>query len=227
MVAFQAAVDLGYTYIETDVHATADGVLVAIHDHTLDRVTNMTGDIAELPWETVGRARIGGTEPVPRFEELLGTWPQVRVNVDVKSESAAAPLARAIERAQAHHRVCVASFSDRRRREVVKRLSKPVATSGGRQSVAALRFGNQLAGPMIRGVHCFQVPERQGRVPLVTPRTIRSAHALGKQIHVWTVNDAADMRRLLDMGVDGIVTDRADILRDVLTDRRLWQSDGR
>jgi glycerophosphoryl diester phosphodiesterase len=219
MAAFEAAVDLGFQYIETDVHATADGVLIAFHDDTLERVTDMTGRVAQLPWDTVRQARIGGKQPIPRLDDLFGAWPDVRINIDVKVDEAVGPLANAIERAQAHHRVCVASFSDARRRDVVKRLSAPVATSGGTNSVALLRFGGRLARPALRDVDCFQVPERHGRWPLVTSTTVREAHAIGKQVHVWTVNDAADMRRLLNLGVDGIVTDRADVLRDVLAER--------
>jgi glycerophosphoryl diester phosphodiesterase len=201
------------------VHATSDGVLVAFHDDALDRVTDMTGEVAHLPWTTVRQARIGGKEPIPRLEDLLGAWPDVRINIDVKVDEAVGPLANAIERAQAHHRVCVASFSDARRRKVAQRLSAPVALSGGQQSVAAFRFGGRLARPLLRELHCLQLPERFGRLPLVTSSTIRNAHALGKQIHVWTVNAADDMRRLLDLGVDGIVSDRADVLRDVLAER--------
>jgi hypothetical protein len=115
MRAFAAAVELGYSYVETDVHATADDVLVAFHDATLDRVTDSSGVIAQLPWSTVRQARIGGVEPIPQLEELLGTWPELRVNIDVKAASAVAPTIRAIERTRAHERVCIASFSDARR----------------------------------------------------------------------------------------------------------------
>lgn len=222
MAAFSAAVDLGYRYLETDVHVTSDDVLVAFHDDTLDRVTDHIGAVSELPWSTVSRARIGGKEPIPQLEELLDTWPDVKLNIDVKTLAAAPELARAIERTRAHTRVCVASFSDAHRRAVVQRLSAPVATAGGRQAVAALRFTPWLPFGPLREVDCLQVPERHGRMQIVTPRTIRAAHRMSKQLHVWTVNDAGHMRRLLDMGVDGIVTDRADVLRDVLTERGSW-----
>lgn len=227
MAAFAAAVDLGYRYVETDVHATADGVVVAFHDATLDRVTDRTGRIAALPWSVVREARIGGTEPVPTFAKLLETWPGLRVNLDLKSAGAVSPTVAVIEAARAWDRVCVTSFSDRRRRAALGLLSRPVATSAGTSTVArflaAVAAGSRSgAARALRGVDCLQVPERSGAVRVVTPRTIAAAHAHGVQIHVWTVNDPDDMERLLDLGVDGLVTDRADLLREVLVSRDRW-----
>src|SRR5690606_4970656 len=111
MAAFEAAVRLGFRYVETDAHGTKDGVAVALHDASLDRTTDGRGFVAELPWSEVRTARIGGVEPVPTLEELLGTFPELRVNIDVKGVSGIEPVAQAIERTQAHDRVCVASFS--------------------------------------------------------------------------------------------------------------------
>jgi glycerophosphoryl diester phosphodiesterase len=233
MVAFEAAVDLGYRYLETDVHATADGVLLAFHDHVLDRVTDGHGRVAEMPWSRVRRARIGGVEPVPRLEDVLAAWPHVRVNVDVKHPAAVAPLVEVLRRTRAAGRVLVASFSERRRRAVLHQLDGatgpgPVATSASPPGIA--RFlaaaASGLRGPALRrtlpGVHCLQVPVRAGSVPVVTRRTIEAAHSAGLQVHVWTVNTRSDMTRLLDLGADGIITDRADTLRDVLLARGQW-----
>lgn len=227
MAAFAAAVDLGFRYLETDAHGTRDGVAVALHDESLDRTTDATGTVADLPWEVVRRARIGGTEPVPKLEDLLGAWPDVRVNVDVKATSGVAAVAAAIERTRAHDRVCVTSFSTARRRATLARLSSPVATSAGTREVVGFLAGARLrldavARWALRGVHALQVPVRQGPVRVGDERTVAAAHAAGAHVHVWTINDADEMRRLIDLGVDGIVTDRADLLRDVLTERGLW-----
>lgn len=227
MAAFASAVELGFRYVETDVHATRDGVVVAFHDDTLDRVTDATGRLAELPWAQVRTARIGGSEPIPTLEDVLGAWPSLRVNIDVKSAGAVGPTAEVIERTGAHDRVCVASFSDRRRRAVLRRLSRPVATSAGGPTVAAFLLGSTTRSTAVTraalgGVHCLQVPERSGPVRVVTERSVAAAHAAGVQVHVWTVNDPADMHRLLDLGVDGLVTDRSDLLRTVLEERRSW-----
>lgn len=227
MAAFAAARDLGFRYVETDAHATSDGVAVALHDDTLDRTTDGAGSVAELPWSVVRRARIGGVEPVPVFEDLLGTWPDLRVNVDVKSAAAAAPVAAAIERTRAHDRVCVASFSRARRRATLALLSRPVTTSAARVEVTGVVLGARsgltaLTRRATRDVDVLQVPEQDGRVRVVEPRVVAAAHAAGVDVHVWTVNDVPSMHRLLDAGVDGIVTDRADLLRDVLRERGLW-----
>lgn len=227
MAAFAAAVELGYRYVETDVHATRDGVLVAFHDATLDRVTDGSGAIADLPWGVVREARIDGTEPIPTLAELLGAWPDLRLNIDVKAEGAVGPLVDVLERHHAHERVCVASFSDARRRAVVRALSAPVTTSGGRAVTAGFVLAaaaGSAAGVRraLRDVDCLQVPQRQGPVPVVTARTVAAAHAAGRAVHVWTIDDPDDMRRLLDLGVDGIVTNRADVLRGVLEERGQW-----
>lgn len=222
--AFRAAVDLGYSYVETDVHATTDGVLVAFHDDTLARVADRDSEIGELHWRDVAEARIGGVEPIPRFEELLETWPTLRWNIDCKSDAAAPLLAETIERHRVWDRVCVASFSDRRRRAVLALVTRPVATvaSPGMVGAARLLGRTPFARMPIGPADCLQIPERSRRLPVLTATLLRQTHAAGAQLHVWTIDDPADMHRLLDMGVDGILTDRADLLKDVLLERGQW-----
>jgi glycerophosphoryl diester phosphodiesterase len=227
MAAFRAAVGLGYRYLETDVHTTSDGVLLVFHDESLDRITDGKGRIGGLTAETVARARIGGVEPIPLFAELVTAFPDVRFNLDVKDWGSARSLAAAIEQYGVHDRVLIASFSDRRRRAVLRLLSRPVAGSAGIVSNALfLLLGPLLPAAVIRralrGVHALQVPVRYGAVRVVTPGFVRRAHRHGLQVHVWTINDPAEMHRLLDLGVDGIVTDRADLLKKVLQDRGEW-----
>ncbi|MBT1003254.1 glycerophosphodiester phosphodiesterase [Paenarthrobacter sp. DKR-5] len=225
--AFHAAEALGFSYLETDVHTTADGVAVVFHDESLDRVTDGTGRINELTGEDVARVRIGGREAIPTLAELLAALPEARFNLDVKDEASVETLAAAIEQAGAHERVLVASFSDRRRRAVLKRLSRPTASSAGIRVTAAF----VLLGPLglrpllrrlLRDVDCLQVPERRGFLRIVSARTVARAHAYGLQLHVWTINEPVEMHRLLDLGVDGIMTDRADLLREVMRERGHW-----
>ena len=224
LAAFQAAVDLGCDYVETDVHATADGVAVAFHDDTLDRVTDSAGRIAELTWDEVRRARIGGVEAVPTLADVLATWPDLRVNIDLKSAAAVAPTVALVNRLHAHDRVCIGSFSDRRRRAAVAAMDRRVATSAGtgtvRAFVAAVALGNAaLVRRILRNVDCLQLPERSGAVTVVSPRSVGMAASAGVPMHVWTVNDPHDMHRLLDWGVSGLVTDRADLGLQVVAGR--------
>ncbi|HZG05865.1 MAG TPA: glycerophosphodiester phosphodiesterase [Streptomyces sp.] len=221
--AFARAVGLGYRYLETDVRATADGRLVAFHDATLDRVTDGSGPIAALPWAEVRRARVGGSEPVPLLAELLRAFPRARWNIDVKADAALAPLLAVLDEAGAWDRVCVGAF-DEGRVARARRLAGPrLATSLGTRGVLGLRLRSyRLPGAVSRGALCAQVPARRGGVRVVDRAFVRHAHGRGLQVHVWTVNDPERMRALLDLGVDGIVTDRLGTLRTVLAERGAW-----
>ncbi|MFJ7047572.1 glycerophosphodiester phosphodiesterase [Streptomyces sp. NPDC101112] len=220
---FRRAVESGYRYLETDVHATLDGKLVAFHDATLDRMADGAGRIADLPWKEVGHARVAGVEPVPLFEELLETFPDVRWNVDVKAESALHPLLNLIARTDAWDRVCVGSFSEPRVARAQRLAGPRLATSYGTGGVLGLRLRSWgIPAPLRRSAIAAQVPESQSGVPVVDHRFVRAAHARGLQVHVWTVNEPQRMHRLLDLGVDGIMTDHIDTLRKVLEDRGTW-----
>jgi glycerophosphoryl diester phosphodiesterase len=233
LVAFRRAVDLGYRYLETDVHATSDGVLVAFHDATLDRLTDARGAIADLPWRQVRTARVAGRELLPLFEELLAAFPDARFNVDVKAAPAIVPLVAAIEAADAWDRVCVGSFSQQRIARVRQLADERLATSLGVRGVAALRLlgvaGYTGRAPGWTGIDaavCVQVPERQSGIRVVDRGFLAAAHRRGLQVHVWTVNDRDRMASLLDLGVDGIMTDHIETLRAVLAERGGWPGSG-
>ncbi|RZS43737.1 glycerophosphoryl diester phosphodiesterase [Herbihabitans rhizosphaerae] len=223
--AFRRAVDEGYRYLETDVHATSDGVVVVHHDAALDRTTDATGQIARLPWQTVRRAKVAGREPVSRLEDLLEELPEALVNIDVKADTAVEPVLDAVRRTDAWERVCLGTFSDTRLARVRKLGGARLITSMGPRSVLALwASGWNRRLPVSRAIRGFsaQVPVRHGRLELVTRRTVEAAHRMGLEVHVWTINDPVQMNALLDLGVDGLVTDRPDLLRDVLTQRGTW-----
>jgi glycerophosphoryl diester phosphodiesterase len=220
--AFEHALGLGYSYLETDVQATADGVLVAFHDRTLDRVTDRAGRIARLPHHEVSAARIGGTDPIPRLEDLLGAWPGARFNLDVKDEPAVRPLPEVLRRTAAWDRVCITSFSGRRLSATRRLLPRPVCMATPPAAVGAISAGTPAAVLAERfsrlSIRCAQVPIR-----IASRQFIRRAHAAGLQVHVWTVNDPAIMASLLDAGADGIMTDETEVLKDVLVARGQWQ----
>lgn len=222
MRAFEAAVALGYRYVETDVHLTADGMLLAFHDDVLDRVTDRTGVIAELPWSTVRNAKVDGTEPIPLLADLLGAWPDLRVNIDPKHDESVDALADVVRRAGAVDRVCIGAFSDDRL-ERVRALLPGVCTSLGPFGI--LRLGQAAQGEDVGPLPspCAQVPTHFGETEIVTTAFVAEAHRRSMQVHVWTIDERDEMERLLDLGVDGIMTDRNVVLKDVLVERDLWR----
>ncbi len=262
--AFEHAVGLGYRYLETDVQATLDGALVAFHDRTLDRVTGRPGRIARMNHRDLATALIDGTEPIPLLEDLLGAWPDVRFNIDLKDAPAVEPLAVVLRRAAAWDRVCVTSFSASRLRAARRVFDRQVCMAASPIGTAVVRFGGprgprdltrpgrvaagrtSRSGPGLprpageaaqgapqlasrgahlalaerlarTGVRCAQVPAQ-----VATPAFVGRAHALGLHVHAWTINSAEVMRDLLDIGVDGIMTDETVALRDVLISRGEW-----
>ena len=221
MPAFEHAVGLGYRYVETDVHATADGVLLAFHDDVLDRVTDRTGTIGELPWSVVSEAKVDGVEPIPLFEDLLGAFDDLRVNIDPKHDAAVQPLVDVLRRTDAVDRVCIGAFDDLRL-ERVRALLPDVCTSLG--PIGTLQLGMASTGQEIGDLPspCAQVPTHYGDTEIVTEAFLDEAHRRGMQVHVWTIDDRAEMERLLDLGVDGVMTDRPAILREVLEARGAW-----
>lgn len=221
LAAFRHAVALGYDHLETDVHVTSDGVLLAFHDTVLDRVTDREGAIADLTFEEVRRALVAGREQVPTLAELFDAFPDVSFNIDIKADAAARALAEFVEERTAQNRVLVGSFSLRRLSEF-RRLAPGVATSASPPEVALFKLlpANRLTSSKPAA---FQVPRRRGRVTLVDRDFVDKAHRVGKQVHVWTVDDPDEMRELLDLGVDGLFTDRTDLLKDVLVERGEWR----
>jgi len=219
MSAFERAVALGYVYLETDVRVTSDGVALAFHDSRLDRITDMQGRVDHLPWAHVRRARIAGREPIAMLTDLIAAWPHTRVNIDVKAQACVGPVIDAIRRTGSIDRVCVAAFADARISAVRRSLGPRLCTALGPAAALGLRVGRRPRG----SAQCAQVPARIGRRIFVDARYIDAAHASGLHVHAWTVNRRAEMIRVLDAGVDGVMTDAADVLRDVLVERGQWR----
>jgi len=219
MPAFQYAVDLGYRFIETDVQVTADGVLAAFHDNDLQRTCGRNGRISELPWSEVSTAMVDGRAPIPLLEDLLGTWPELRVNIDCKTDGTVEALVASLRRTNSLDRVCVGAFSDRRLTRLRAALGADLCTSLGPAAVAHLRYGRPRSG----AGDAAQVPVRQGPLTVVNEAFVTKAHDRGIKVHVWTIDDAEEMHRLLDLAVDGIMTDRPATLREVFESRGIWQ----
>lgn len=226
MHAFKEAVALGYRYLETDVHATRDGVLLAFHDRVLDRLTDHYGAIADLSYAQISDARIHGIDPIPRLSELLAEFPDARFNIDAKSMAAVALLAEAIAEFDAYERVCVCSFGIRRLYELRRRLGWRVPSAASALGIAANRFLPWMTWALDTPAPVLQIPISVpilgGELTVLTSALVAAAHRVGKKVQIWTVDDSETMERLIDAGVDGIFTDRIDRLKDVLIRRGLW-----
>jgi glycerophosphoryl diester phosphodiesterase len=218
LLAFQGAVDIGYRYLETDAHVTADGVVVAFHDDDLSRTCGRPGRIHELPWREVATARVDGREPIPRLIDLLEALPSARLNIDCKSDRVVGPLGDELVRAGALDRVCVGSFNDTRLRRIRRRFGPALCTSYGPIELGRLR----LLGQTRADVQAVQAPVRWNGLKVVNADFVRSCHRRGIDVHVWTIDDPVEMERLLDLGVDGLMTDRPAILKDILSRRSQW-----
>jgi glycerophosphoryl diester phosphodiesterase len=228
LAAFRHAVELGYDYLETDVHVTRDGVLLAFHDAVLDRVTDRKGEIARLTYAEVRQAVIGGREEIPTLAMLFDAFPSARFNIDIKSEGAASVLADFLNAREAWDRVLVGSFSRRRLQRFRGLVHRPVPTAATPVEVLLFRFlpSARLAALLTPAVAALQLPHRHRGLLVTTSGLVRRAHAAGKHVHVWTIDDPREMHELLDLGVDGLFTDRTDLLKDVLIARGQWRDPG-
>jgi glycerophosphoryl diester phosphodiesterase len=222
--AFAQAVAEGYRYLETDVHTTADGLLVAFHDSELGRVTDATGPIRSYSWADLADVRVGGSDPISLIEELLAEFSATYFNIDLKDDATAEALPAVLARTGAEHRVCVASFSTSRLRRF-RKLAPNVLTATTPAEIAWYGFGFGLRRFRLGVGAAMQVPVRVAgeRLRLVRPDVIAAAHKAGVAVHVWTIDDRAEMEHLIDLGVDGIVTNEIGILKQVLIERGLWE----
>jgi glycerophosphoryl diester phosphodiesterase len=218
--AFAHAVGLGFTHVELDVHATTDGEVVIHHDPTLARLCDDPRAIAQMTWAELRSVRTKGGQGIPRLVELLDACPDLFINIEAKSDRVVAPLARLIRPHLA--RLCVGSFAPQRTAALRAELGPGLCWSPAHRDVAMLwARGWGLPLPMA-GFPVIQVPLRWRGIDVVTPRLLQAAHRAGVKVQVWTVDDPAQMTRLIDMGVDGLMTDRPSVLRDLLALRGAW-----
>lgn len=228
--AFRSMQDRGLRYLETDAHLTADGVVVLSHDGTVDRAYNGEGAIADLTYTEILTLRNAAGEQMPRFIDVLEQFPELYINIDTKTDEVVDPLIDVIEEAQSASRTLVASFSEKRLERVRNRDVEGLSTSLGVAPVVRLMLASETVSDADtwrvpgsnQSVTAVQVPERFRGVRVVNPRFIATAHQSDMAVHVWTVNDANSMVRLLDWGVDGIITDRPTMLQDILKARGQW-----
>jgi glycerophosphoryl diester phosphodiesterase len=223
LLAFVKALALGAHYLETDVHATLDGVAVISHDADLVRLAGLRKKVGELTLAQLKEIDLGEGQTFSSLAEALEAFPDARFNIDIKSTAAVRPTIAAILEARAVHRVLIGSFGGRRLRDTLKGL--PGAARGASPArvllvVIAAKLGiTPLLRGAVRHIDALQVPERFGGIRIATRGIVRRLHDVGIEMHVWTVNDERIMRRLLDIGVDGFITDRSDLALRILEER--------
>ncbi len=225
MPAFAGAVAKGFNYLETDVHCTADGILLAFHDAQLDRVTDRSGLISEKLYADIRSARVAGSEPIPQLAELLSVFPDTRFNIDLKADGSVRPFIRLVRSLGCQDRICVGSFNDARL-AAFRREFPQVCTAMSPREVLRARLASFHLPVGAIPAACAQVPVRHKHISVVDPRFIRTMQGRDIQTHVWTVNTAEEINWLLDIGVDGIMTDRASLLKAILIERGLWGGSG-
>ncbi len=224
LLAFLHAVNAGVTHIETDVHASADGVAMVSHDPDLTRVAGRDVRVAQLTAAELRRVQLGQGQGYCSLADALDAFPETRFNIDVKSADAIPGTIKAVTDLGATDRVLIGSFSTKRRLAVVRELpgvATSISAGGALPAAHAARAGAvRMLTRLLAGVDAVQLPTRVAGAPITTPRAIRNFHAAGVEVHIWTINDPTEMVRLLDAGVDGIVTDRADLALPLVADRR-------
>ena len=218
VAAFEAALAHGATHLESDTQATSDDVAVLFHDADLRRVAGIDARVRELSLEQIKNIRLENGGAIPTLVEALEALPGAKFNLDIKSREAILPTIDAIEQHRAHDRVLVSSFSNPIRKKALSQLSRPIATSGSLTTVLAawlshsLFFGAGFAS-IARDVHAFQIPVRRGPIRFATQSFITRAQRHQTEVHFWTINDPEQMRALIALGADGIVSDRVDLFK--------------
>lgn len=222
MAAFAHAVGLGYRYLETDVHASADGEVFAFHDDDLKRMTGEDVAISALSAADVAAIRLPGGHEIPKMADLFEAFPEARFNIDAKAWPVVEPLAALINRTQTHDRVCIGAFNDDRIDTLYRLTQGRVCRGAGPKQAAKFRAAATLRLPVRYGADCLQFPSAHKGIAMVTPALVVYAHRRAMQMHVWTINDESTMHALLDMKVDGLMTDDCALLKLVLQSRKLW-----
>jgi len=232
LLAFRKSAELGYRYFETDLHLSADGVLMVFHDDTLDRTTNGSGPIndyavAELKGFDAafrfgsdrGWPYRGQGITIPTLEEVVTAFPEASFTLELKQPGLEMPLVGFIEKHKLWDRVMVGGYEDTWLRELRSLSGGRVSTSSPRHETLLFWLFSRIGIGFPIKADALQVPVKHSNLTVVDRRFVAAAHRAGKQVHVWTINEAPEMHRLLDLGVDGLMSDMPDVLLEVLAAR--------
>ena len=220
--AFKYSSDLGFVYIETDVQATKDGKVVIFHDSNLKRLAGINKKVHELTLEEIRSIDLLEGGKIPLLSEALELFPELRFNIDIKTEDALNETIKIAKDMTAFNRICLASFSSTRLERIRKIAGPEACTSSGQMEIFKMMCKSVGLPAKNTPGHCAQVPVSQWGVPVITKKFIKTAKDLNKLVHVWTIDDQETMNELIDLGVDGLMTDKPSILKKTLIARGLF-----
>ena len=220
--AFQYSSDLGFVFMETDVQLTSDGKVVIFHDSDLKRVAGLNKRINELTLKEIKEIDLINGGRIPSLEETLSSFPNLRFNIDIKVDFAVDQTIKIVNDQDAFNRVCLAAFSTNRLNRIRKLTDSNLCSSMGQAEIVKLLFSSFGLNLKTSPGLCAQVPVSQFGIPIVTKRFIKKVHDLNKFIHVWTIDETEEMYRLIDLGVDGLMTDKPTVLKEALVARNLF-----
>ena len=214
--SFSYAIGLGSSYIETDVQLSADGIPYIFHDDDLSRLLNMEVKFNSLHSDQIEKLKLFESYQIPKLETALTQFPNALFQIDLKTDEVALPAMKVIENLNAFDRICIASFSSNRLQKVRKKFPDTCLSMGPKEILKLLLASFGLYNKTIYG-DCLQVPIYHYGIKLVTRRFVKYVQSIGLKIHVWTINDVKTMEKLIDLDVDGIITDRPKLLKEVLS----------
>ena len=220
--AFQYSADLGFVFMETDVQSTLDGKVVIFHDETLERVAGINKKVSQLTFQEIKKIDLINGGKIPSLEETLSSFPNLRFNIDIKVDSAVEETITIVKNHHALNRVCLAAFSTNRLNRIRHLTGSDLCSSMGQAEVVRLLLSSYGLNFKASPGFCAQVPVSQFGIPIVTKKFIKKVHDLNKLIHVWTIDETEEMYRLIDLGVDGLMTDKPTVLKEALVARNLF-----
>jgi len=214
--SFEYALELGSSYIETDVQLSADGIPYIFHDDDLKRLLGRDVMFNSMSSSEIEKLRLFKSYSIPTLKMALENFPDALFQIDLKTDEVAMPAMQVIEELNAFDRVCIASFSSNRLKMVRENFPKTCFSMGPKEILQVLLASFGLYKQNVPG-DCLQVPIYHYGIKLVTKRFVKYVQSIGLKIHVWTINDVDTMQKLIDLGVDGIITDKPKVLRDLLS----------
>lgn len=220
--SFRKAFDLGYRVIETDIHSSKDGTAYIFHDNTLERLTGENLKISDLKDVDIDSLKVNKSSIIPRLSNVFEEFPEGLFNLDAKTWEATIPITNTVKKMACSSRVCIGSYNDKRIDAIIRELGVETCHSMGTSNVFKFYLGAQLGIKQNFTAQCIQLPIKQFGISLITQKILRHARKLGIKIHFWTINNSGLIQKLLELDVDGIMTDDCILLKTIMEKKHKW-----